>query len=84
MGLTRGWWNMGPNPGYCYQAEHRSGQRDPLEAWKNSMRSRISPSQDRGADMDTVLVPLTKGTSRSRRGQKAFALAQMLLVPFVL
>lgn len=21
MGLNRAWWNMGSNPGYCYQAE---------------------------------------------------------------
>lgn len=80
MGLNRGWWNMGPNPGYCYQAEHGYGQRDPLEAWKNSMRSRISPSPDKGADMDTVMVPLRNGGRRSRCSQKAFAL---LLVSFV-
>lgn len=59
-GLNRGRWNMGSNPGYCYQAECGYGHRGPLEPQENIIRSRISPSQDKGADLDTPLVPPRK------------------------
>lgn len=60
------------------------GQRGSLKPQENSMRSRISPSQDKGRDLDTLLVPLGKRVAgvdtlrRHLRWPRCY-----LLVPFV-
>ena len=84
MGLNRAWWNMGSNLGYCYEAECGYGQHGPLEPQESTMRSRISPSQDKGADLDTLLVPLRKGVAEADTLRRHLRWPRCyLLVPFV-
>lgn len=55
----------------------------PLEPQENTMRSRISPSQDKGADLDTLLVPLRKGVVEADTLRKHLRWPRRyVLVPF--
>lgn len=75
---------MGSNLRYCSQAECGYGQHSPLEPQENTVRSRISPSQGKGADLDILLVPARKGVAETGTLRKHLRWPRCyLLVPFV-